>query len=71
MVYHILLHLFQDFSRLDFRRFVHGGVNLTGFDVIDPEDKHYRTFMRKWKQANPNEYRGAGEELMVSIEKTE
>ncbi|VDI60713.1 Hypothetical predicted protein [Mytilus galloprovincialis] len=53
-----------DFSRLDFRRFIHGGVNLTGFDIIDPNNKQYKRFVRKWENASTNEYRGAGGQLM-------
>lgn len=52
---------------MDFRRFIHGGVRLTGFDIIDPLIPEYQDFMRDWVSADRNKYNAAGSELMVII----
>ncbi|KAK3099876.1 hypothetical protein FSP39_011081, partial [Pinctada imbricata] len=53
-----------DFSKLDFTRFLHGGVNVTGFDIVDSNSADVKSFLRKWRSANTNIYPSAGEPLM-------
>ena len=42
---------FQDFANLDMGRYLHGGVNMTGFQLIDLSSKHVQRFMRDWNGA--------------------
>ncbi|XP_061164306.1 glutamate receptor 2-like [Saccostrea echinata] len=54
----------MDFSKLNFEHFVHGGVNVTGFDLINPEEPKVKAFLRKWRTANQIIYPAAGQPLM-------
>ncbi|XP_033743043.1 glutamate receptor 2-like [Pecten maximus] len=52
-----------DFSKLDFQRFLHGGVNLTGFDLVSEDNDEIRKFNKHWMSAKKSEYAGAGTPL--------
>ncbi|XP_056009393.1 glutamate receptor 2-like [Ostrea edulis] len=54
----------MDFSKLDFEHFIHGGVNVTGFDLVNTEEPKVKSFLRKWRTANQNIYPAAGQPLM-------
>ncbi|KAH3717661.1 hypothetical protein DPMN_060456 [Dreissena polymorpha] len=34
------------------RRYMHGGVNITGFQLIDLQSKHLEDFMKDWGGAD-------------------
>jgi hypothetical protein len=47
-------------DELDLIRFRYGGVNITGFRLIDPEQPSIQSIRRDWQQLNPALWRGAG-----------
>lgn len=55
----------KDFSKLNFKHFLHGGVNVTGFDLVNTEEPNVKSFLRKWRTANQAIYPAAGHPLMV------
>lgn len=59
------LPCFQDFSKLNFKHFLHGGVNVTGFDLVNTDDPKVKSFLRRWRTANQVIYPAAGQPLMV------
>lgn len=42
------------------RRYLHGGVNITGFQLLDPENKRLKDFMKVWESLDKYNYPGAG-----------
>lgn len=56
---------FQDFSKLNFKHFLHGGVNVTGFDLVNTDEPKVKSFLRRWRTANQVIYPAAGQPLMV------
>eukprot|EP00105_Crassostrea_gigas_P020120 XP_011438820.1 PREDICTED: glutamate receptor 2 [Crassostrea gigas] len=54
----------MDFSKLNFKHFLHGGVNVTGFDLVNTEEPNVKSFLRKWRTANQAIYPAAGHPLM-------
>ncbi|XP_052792191.1 glutamate receptor 2-like [Mya arenaria] len=48
--YHYLIATLN-FANLDMGRYLHGGVNMTGFQLIDLSSKHVERFMRDWSGA--------------------
>lgn len=60
------IRLLQDFSKLDFRRFLHGGVNLTGFDLVSEDNDEIKKFNKFRENALESEYAGVNEPLTVS-----
>ncbi|XP_045204260.2 glutamate receptor 3-like [Mercenaria mercenaria] len=45
--YHYLIATL-DFANMDMRRYLHGGVNITGFQLIDLESKVLANFIKEW-----------------------
>ena len=41
-------------------RYLHGGVNITGFQLLDPESKQLEEFMDVWARLDKHTYPGAG-----------
>lgn len=37
---------------MDMKRYLHGGVNITGFQLLDLESKQLQNFMRDWQEAD-------------------
>ena len=59
--YDILLPLIlQEFNSIDMRRYLHGGVNITGFQLLDPDNKRLQDFMDIWESLDKYNYPGAG-----------
>jgi len=52
-------------DELDFANFRHGGANLTGFRLIDPERPRARDAGRNWASLSPVMWRGAGRRLQL------
>ena len=42
------------------RRYLHGGVNITGFQLLDPDNKRFQDFMDIWDSLDKYNYPGAG-----------
>ena len=38
--------MFQDFKNLNLSRFIHGGVNVTGFQLIDTDTEFEEEFLK-------------------------
>ena len=49
---------------------MHGGVNITGFQLVNYTSAHVKDFMEVWGSLDPNVWVGAGgNTIHVSIEK--
>ncbi|KAJ8317822.1 hypothetical protein KUTeg_004626 [Tegillarca granosa] len=59
-----LLTFENDFINLDLEKFKHGGVNITGFQILDNDLKIVKTFKRGWKDLPSNLWYGAGSERL-------
>ncbi|KAK3606415.1 hypothetical protein CHS0354_042068 [Potamilus streckersoni] len=57
--YHYLVATL-DFINLDMQRYLHGGVNITGFQLLNFENPALRKFIRTWNMLDPYTYPGAG-----------
>ena len=61
----------QDFLNLDLERYQHGGVNITGFQLVNYSSPFVKTFLRKWNTLDANIWPGAGyNSIHVSIDTT-
>ncbi|XP_052245576.1 glutamate receptor 2-like [Dreissena polymorpha] len=59
-----------DFAHLDMRRYMHGGVNITGFQLIDLQSKHLEDFMKDWGGADLGRtYPGVVPDKLTTYEK--
>ncbi len=54
-------------DELDLDDFRYGGVNMTGFRLVDPEDDKVQTVQREWSRLNPNYWRGAGTDRKIKV----
>jgi len=52
-------------DELDFANFRHGGANLTGFRLIDPERPRTKDAAQAWARLSPSSWRGAGRRLQL------
>jgi len=52
-------------DELDFANFRHGGANLTGFRLIDPDQPRARDASRNWASLSPSAWRGAGRRMQL------
>ncbi|XP_070196713.1 glutamate receptor 3-like [Littorina saxatilis] len=50
----------MDMATLDLQRFRHGGVNITGFQLINYSDPYVQEFVRAWSTVEPTVWPGAG-----------
>ena len=51
-------------STLDFARFQHGGVNVTGFQAVDVTSPKVASFMEDWSALQPQVWPGAGTNIL-------
>jgi len=58
----------QAMDELDIGDFKYGGVNLTGFTMINPSSARYLTAQRQWTRRNPNYWLGARRKLTVDTQ---
>ncbi|KAL5011717.1 hypothetical protein ScPMuIL_010268 [Solemya velum] len=49
-----------DIKNLGIERYRHGGVNITGFQLLDSTTPQVRDFLKTWKTLNPGLWPGAG-----------
>ena len=55
-------------DELDLDDFKHGGVNITGFRLVNPESEKVQSVQREWSRLNPNFWKGAGtDRVKVSV----
>ena len=54
-------------DELDLDDFRYGGVNMTGFRLVDPEDEKVQMVQREWSRLNPNYWRGAGTDKKIKV----
>ena len=54
-------------DELDVSDFKYGGVNLTGFSIINTSSARYRAAQRDWTRRNPNYWLGARRRLTVGL----
>jgi hypothetical protein len=59
--------LFQDVINHNLNRFSHGGVNITGFQLVDHQSEIVQNFLEEWKQLPRSIWEGAGETVRVRI----
>jgi len=55
----------QAMDELDFANFRHGGANLTGFRLVDPERARARETAGAWSRLSAAAWRGAGRRLQL------
>jgi len=55
----------QAMDELDVSDFKYGGVNLTGFAIINTSSARYQAAQRDWTRRNPNYWLGARRRLTV------
>ena len=53
------LHIFQDFLNLDMERYQYGGVNITGFQLVNYSSSFIKDFLGTWNTLEPGIYPGA------------
>jgi len=53
-------------DELDINDFKYGGVNITGFVIINTSSARYQTAQRYWTRRNPNYWLGDRRRLTVS-----
>ncbi|XP_062608143.1 glutamate receptor 2-like isoform X1 [Saccostrea cucullata] len=46
-------------------RFSHGGVNITGFQLVDHQSKNVTNFLKEWRELPVSIWKGAGETVRV------
>lgn len=51
--------IFQDFQNLEMERYQYGGVNITGFQLVNYSSKFVKTFLTKWNTLDANIWPGA------------
>ena len=56
-------------DELDLEDFKHGGVNITGFRLVDPEFKKLSKVQVEWSKLNSNFWRGAGTDKKIKVSK--
>lgn len=61
------VHQLQVMDELDLGDFKHGGVNITGFRLIDPEQWNFKNMQRIWSGLNPSTYKGAGSSKRLRV----
>jgi len=54
-------------DELDISDFKYGGVNLTGFAIINTSSARYQSAQRIWTRRNPNYWLGARRRLTVRL----
>ena len=54
-------------DELDLEDFQYGGVNMTGFRLVNPEDEKVQSVQREWSRLNPNYWRGAGTDRKIKV----
>jgi hypothetical protein len=54
-------------NELDISDFRYGGVNITGFTLIDTNLPRFQAVQREWSQLNPNNWHGAGARRNISV----
>lgn len=59
--------LLQDIVNHDLDRFSHGGVNITGFQLVDHQSDIVQNFLEEWRQLPRSIWEGAGETVRVRM----
>ena len=62
--------MFQVMDELDLTHFRHGGVNITGFRLLDRDNPKIRTIEQQWlklSHANPLYWKGAGIDRSIGV----
>ena len=58
---------FQSINELDIGSFRYGGVNITGFRLVDSDDVVVQAAVRDWKKLNPSVWNGAGPDGRLTV----
>ena len=54
-----IFFFFQDFINLDMGRYQYGGVNITGFQLVNYSSPFVKSFLRVWRKLDPGIWPGA------------
>jgi len=57
----------QSIDELDISSFRYGGVNITGFRLIDSDDVIVQAALRDWKKLDPAIWNGAGPDSKLTV----
>jgi len=66
MITNFVLSL-QVMDELDLTDFKHGGVNITGFRLVKPDDFKVLAMQKEWHRLNPNYWKGAGPGRKIKV----
>ena len=53
---------------MDLDSFKHGGVNITGFRLVDPDQEKVQAVQREWSRLNPTYWKGAGTYKKIKVD---
>jgi hypothetical protein len=56
-------------DELDLDEFIHGGVNITGFRLLDPDNPRFAAAQLEWRKLNPSFWFGAGVGSKLGVRK--
>jgi len=56
--------LSQGMNDVDLSTFNHGGMNITGFRIVDAKNHTVRNFLSEWKKQDPKMVEGAGKNVI-------
>ena len=54
-------------DELDLSAFQHGGMNITGFRLMDPDKPEISAIQRNWSTLNPIFWKGAGTDEKIEV----
>ena len=54
-------------DELDLSAFQHGGMNITGFRLVDPERPEVFAVQKNWSSLNPISWKGAGNDKKIEV----
>jgi len=57
----------QAMDELELNDFRHGGVNITGFSLLDTSSPRLQTFQREWSRLDPKFWHGAGRGRRITV----
>ena len=60
----------QTMDELELNDFRHGGVNITGFSLLDAASPRLQGFQREWSRLDPRFWHGAGRGRRLTVSHT-
>ena len=54
-------------DELELQDFIHGGVNISGFRMVNPDSHIVKNKIKEWKQLNPSRWNGIGKVNSIKV----